>query len=43
MEAVEHYAKIVLVARQLGRAEWLDHREIERLTQVRSHYQKNCS
>jgi L-fuculose-phosphate aldolase len=42
MEAVEHYAKIVLVARQLGRAEWLDGREIERLVQARSHYQKNC-
>jgi L-fuculose-phosphate aldolase len=42
MEAVEHYAKIVLVARQLGRAEWLDGREVERLVQARSHYQKNC-
>lgn len=42
MEAVEHYAKIVLVARQLGRAEWLDGREVEKLAQVRSHYQQNC-
>jgi L-fuculose-phosphate aldolase len=42
MEAVEHYAKIVLVARQLGRAEWLDRCEVERLEQVRSSYQKNC-
>jgi L-fuculose-phosphate aldolase len=42
MEAVEHYAKIVLVARQLGRAERLERGEIERLAQVRSHYEKNC-
>jgi L-fuculose-phosphate aldolase len=42
MEAVEHYAKIVLVARQLGRAEWLDSCEIERLAEVRSRYEKNC-
>jgi L-fuculose-phosphate aldolase len=42
MEAVEHYAKIVLVARQLGRAERLDRCEIERLAEVRSQYEKNC-
>jgi L-fuculose-phosphate aldolase len=42
MEAVEHYAKIVLVARQLGRTRLLNSCEIERLSQARSRYEKNC-
>jgi L-fuculose-phosphate aldolase len=42
MEAVEHYAKIVLVARQLGGTKLLNSCEIERLSQVRSRYEKNC-
>jgi L-fuculose-phosphate aldolase len=41
MEAVEHYAKIVLAARQLGSARSLDSRELEKLVAVRSQYVKN--
>ncbi|HEY6306641.1 MAG TPA: class II aldolase/adducin family protein [Candidatus Angelobacter sp.] len=41
MEAVEHYAKIVLVARQLGRACSLDRKEVEKLRDVRARYGKN--
>ena len=36
MEAVEHYAKIVLAARQLGCTRSLDSRELEKLAAVRS-------
>ena len=41
MEAVEHYAKIVMVARQLGSARSLDSNELEKLVAVRSQYGKN--
>jgi L-fuculose-phosphate aldolase len=41
MEAVEHYAKIVLAARQLGSARSLDSRELEKLVAVRTQYAKN--
>ena len=41
MEAVEHYAKIVMAARQLGCARTLDSRELEKLFAVRSQYVKN--
>jgi L-fuculose-phosphate aldolase len=41
MEAVEHYAKIVLAARQLGCTKLLDSRELEKLVAVRSRYAKN--
>jgi L-fuculose-phosphate aldolase len=41
MEAVEHYAKIVLAARQLGCTRSLDSRELEKLVAVRSRYGKN--
>ncbi len=38
---VEHYAKIVMAARQLGCARTLDSRELEKLFAVRSQYAKN--
>lgn len=41
MEAVEHYAKIVQVARELGSARSLDRREVERLEAARSRYEKS--
>jgi len=41
MEAVEHYAKIVLVARQLGCTRSLDSHELVKLVAVRSRYGKN--
>jgi len=41
MEAVEHYAEIVMVARQLGSARSLDSNELEKLVAVRSQYGKN--
>ncbi|HZD94295.1 MAG TPA: class II aldolase/adducin family protein [Candidatus Sulfotelmatobacter sp.] len=41
MEAVEHYAKIVLATRQLGSARSLDSQELEKLVAVRSQYGKN--
>lgn len=41
MEAVEHYAKVVLATRQLGRACSLDRREVEKLSDVRARYGKN--
>ena len=41
MEAVEHYAKIVQVARELGNAPSLDRREEEKLTDLRVRYGKN--
>ncbi|HKV94122.1 MAG TPA: class II aldolase/adducin family protein [Candidatus Angelobacter sp.] len=41
MEAVEHYAKIVLATRQLGSARSLDSRELEKLVAVRTQYAKN--
>lgn len=40
MEAVEHYAKVVLAARQLGRIQSLDSRELEKLSEVRARYGK---
>lgn len=41
MEAVEHYAKIVLATRQLGSARSLNSRELEKLVAVRTQYVKN--
>ena len=41
MEAVEHYAKIVMTTRQLGTARSLGSRELEKLFEVRSQYAKN--
>jgi len=41
MEAVEHYAKVVLTARLLGSARSLDSQELEKLVAVRSQYGKN--
>lgn len=41
MEAVEHYAKVVLAARQLGGTKTLDSRELEKLSQVRERYVKS--
>jgi L-fuculose-phosphate aldolase len=41
METVEHYAKVVLAARQLGRIQPLDGREVEKLAEVRARYGKN--
>jgi L-fuculose-phosphate aldolase len=38
MEAVEHYAKIVLAARQLGCARALDEQQLEKLVEARSRY-----
>jgi len=42
MESVEHYAKIVLAARQLGCAKTLPTRELEKLHEVRSRYVKRA-
>jgi L-fuculose-phosphate aldolase len=41
MESVEHYAKIVMTARQLGTARSLGSRELEKLFEVRTQYVKN--
>jgi L-fuculose-phosphate aldolase len=41
MEAVEHYAKIVLAARQLGCTRSLDNQELEKLAAIRTRYAKN--
>jgi L-fuculose-phosphate aldolase len=41
MEAVEHYAKIVMTTRQLGTARSLGSSELEKLFEVRSQYAKN--
>lgn len=41
MEAVEHYAKIVLAARQLGSTRILDGQQLEKLFAARSRYGKN--
>lgn len=41
MEAVEHYARIVLTTRLLGSAQSIDSRELEKLVAVRSQYGKN--
>lgn len=41
MEAVEHYAKIVLAARQLGRSRALDNEQMEKLIAARSRYGNN--
>lgn len=43
MEAVEHYAKVVLTARQLGCCRSLDKQELERLSAVRSRYHQDGS
>ncbi len=41
MEAVEHYARIVLAAKQLGSSRTLDEQQLEKLFAARSHYCKN--
>jgi L-fuculose-phosphate aldolase len=41
MEAVEHYAKIVMTTRQLGSARSLNSRQVEKLFEVRTQYAKN--
>ncbi|HEY3768942.1 MAG TPA: class II aldolase/adducin family protein [Candidatus Angelobacter sp.] len=41
MEAVEHYAKIVMTTRQLGCARSLNSRQLEKLFEVRTQYAKN--
>jgi len=41
MEAVEHYAKIVLAARQLGSTRPLNDKQLEELFEVRSRYARN--
>jgi L-fuculose-phosphate aldolase len=41
MEAVEHYAKIVLVTRQLGGTKPLDRLELGRLMELRTRYLRN--
>lgn len=38
MEAVEHYAKVVLAVRQIGNAQALDGRELKKLAEVRARY-----
>jgi hypothetical protein len=41
MEAVEHYAKIVLAARQLGTTRTLNQTQLEALVAARSRYRQN--
>jgi hypothetical protein len=41
MDKVEHYAKIVLVARQLGTAQPLTPPQVRKLLQVREDYEAN--
>jgi L-fuculose-phosphate aldolase len=41
MEAVEHYAKVVLAARQIGQPCSLDRREVQKLTAVGTRYRMN--
>lgn len=43
MEAVEHYAKVVLTARQLGKTKSLGHTELGKLLEVRSRYARNIT
>ena len=43
MEAVEHFAKIMLVTHQLGRQEVLSEAEIRKLVEARSRYEGNKS
>jgi len=43
MEAVEHFARIVLVAKQLGREVCLDTMSVEKLVVARERYQRRCS
>jgi len=43
MEAVEHYAKVVLATRQLGSARSLGTHELEKLFEVRSQYAKTVT
>ena len=38
MEAVEHYAKVVLAVRQLGSPQTLGNSELEKLAEVRARY-----
>ncbi|HKD76195.1 MAG TPA: class II aldolase/adducin family protein, partial [Ktedonobacterales bacterium] len=42
MEAVEHYAKVVLAVRQLGSAQALDPGELEKLAAIRARYGANA-
>jgi ribulose-5-phosphate 4-epimerase/fuculose-1-phosphate aldolase len=41
MECVEHYARVALVARQLGPAQPLPVEEVRRLMQAREQYEAN--
>ncbi len=41
MESVEHYARIVLAARQLGSTQPIPSRELEKLREVRTRYVRN--
>src|SRR5216684_600973 len=43
MEAVEHYAKVVLTARQLGKTKSLGGNELGKLLEVRSRYARNIT
>jgi L-fuculose-phosphate aldolase len=43
MEAVEHYARIVLTARQLGAAQWLSRDDTTKLLQIRKKYLANSA
>lgn len=43
MEAVEHFAKIMLTAQQLGRPQYLSKEEIKKLVERRSRYAGNSS
>lgn len=43
MEAVEHYARIVLTARQLGAAQWLTEDDRNKLLQLREKYLANSA
>ncbi len=43
MEAVEHYARIVLAIRQLGAAKMLSQEDRKKLTEMRTKYLANCS
>jgi hypothetical protein len=43
MEAVEHYARIVLAIRQLGAAKMLTLDDRKKLVEMRTKYLANCS
>jgi hypothetical protein len=43
MEAVEHYARIVLAIRRLGAAKMLTQEDRKKLAEMRTKYLANCS